>query len=130
MEWYWIIGIVVVGSALLNPILYFIYWELYKRKEWIKSKEHWMSDDRFFDSVSYWDYEPDGTKEQYTRRVQIAPVRPRLQDVYRENDLNLWVWWFPVIGSICVICYIFTIIFSPLQKFWELMIEKIANIKV
>lgn len=37
MNWIWITLIVIVGSAIVNPILYFIYWELYKRKEWIMS---------------------------------------------------------------------------------------------
>lgn len=130
MEWYWIFIIVFVGSALLNPILYFVYWELCKRKKWIKGREHWKSDDRFFDSVPYWEKDADGISQQFIRREQVAPIRPQVKDVYFENDLNLWVWCMPIVSSICLVCYVCSIIFSPLQKFWELMIEKIANLKV
>lgn len=129
MNWIWITIIIIIVSAIINPILYFIYWELYKRKDWIKEKNIWKSDERFFNYESYWEEDPNGIKKQYTRKVQITPVRPQIRDVWNSID-SYWIWWFPGINSIVVVFYICAIIARPFEQSWMWLLRKIANIKV
>lgn len=129
MNWIWISLVIIVGCAIINPILYFIYWELYKRKEWIKDKTDWKSDERFFDYESYWDTDIDGLKQQYIRKIQVAPVRPQVRDVWMAMD-NYWFWWFPGINSIAVAFYVCAIIVRPFEQSWKWVVRKIANLKV
>ena len=129
MAWYWIVIIAIVASAIINPILYFIYWELYKRKEWINYKECCESDKRFFDYESYFEEDPDGVSKQCLRKVQIAPVRPQVKDVWYEMD-NYWLWWFPAVSSVTTLFYICSIIARPFEKSWIWLVRKIANLNV
>lgn len=129
MNWIWITLIVIASCAIINPILYFIYWELYKRKEWIKDKKYWKSDERFFDTESCWEEDPDGIKKQYTKKVQVASIRPQIKDVWYEMDAY-WVWWFPVVSVFTALFYIGAIIARPFEKSWKWLVRKIANIKV
>ena len=48
MNWIWITLIVIIGCAVINPLLYFVYWELYKRKEWIDNEKYQRTDERFW----------------------------------------------------------------------------------
>lgn len=129
MNWFLIVIIVIVGSAIVNPILYFIYWELYKRKEWIENKTAWKSDERFFNYESYWEEGPDGIKKQYTKKVQVFPVRPQVKDVWNEMNAY-WLWWFPVMSTFNALFYISSIIARPFETGWKWIVRKIANIKV
>lgn len=129
MAWYWIVGIVFIASVILAPLLYFVYWELYKRKEWIQDKTYWKSDERFFNYESYWEEDPDGVKKQHTKKVQVAPIRPQVRDVWMAMD-NYWVWWFPVINSFAVVYYVCAIIARPFEQSWKWIVRKIANIGV
>lgn len=118
MNWIWITSIVIAGCAIINPILYFIYWELYKRKEWIKDKKYWKSDERFWSGE--WD------KHQ---RTQKAPIQPQIKDVWYEMDAY-WVWWFPVVSTFTTSFYVGAIIAKPFETSWKKLVRKIANIKV
>ena len=118
MNWIWIVLIVIAGCAIINPILYFIYWEMYNRKEWIKNETFYENDSRF------WRGESNSSK-----RTQIAPVRPQVKDVYSKVDFY-WLWWFPVCSSVSVLFYICAIIARPFEKLWKWLVSKIANIKV
>lgn len=129
MAWYWIVIIVIAASAIVNPILYFITWELYKRKEWIQEKECFESDERFFDHESYWGKDDEGNTKQYLKKVQIAPVVPQIKDVWESVDAY-WIWWFPVASSVTTLFYICSIIARPFEKSWKWLVRKIANIKV
>lgn len=118
MNWIWIALIVIAGCAIVNPILYFIYWEIYKRKEWIEDQEYHRNDARFWsDELS-----------EYERR-QIAPLRPQIKDVWDEMD-NYWLWWFPVVSTFTALFYMSTIIAKPFETSWKRFVRKIANIKV
>lgn len=32
--WIWILVFCAIGCALVSPVLFFVYWEIYNRKEW------------------------------------------------------------------------------------------------
>ena len=129
MSWYWIALIVIAGCAVINPILYFIKWELYNRKEWIEDKNRWRSDDRFWDYESSWETDTDGLQKQVLKKIQIAEIRPQIRDVWNSKDY-FWVWWFPVANVITTCYYLGCIIARPFEKSWKWIVRKIANIKV
>ena len=129
MSWYWIALIVIAGCAVINPILYFIKWELYNRSEWIEDKKRWRSDDRFWDYESSWGTDPDGLQRQVLKRIQIAEIRPQIRDVWNSMDC-FWVWWFPGANVITTLYYLGCIITRPFEKSWKWIVRKIANIKV
>lgn len=118
MNWILIILIMVAGCAVINPLLYFVYWELYKRKEWIKDKKCWKSDERFWSGE--WDR---------CQRTQIAPIQPQIKDVWYEMDAY-WVWWFPVVSMFTTLFYVGSIIARPFEMIWKGLVRKIANLKV
>lgn len=118
MNWIWITLIVIAGSAIINPLLYFIYWELYDREEWIQEKMSEENDKRFF------------VYESTTRKtVQIAPVRPQIKDMWKSQDYYGF-WWIPIISTFTVLFYICIIIAKPFEKFWKCIVNKIANVKI
>lgn len=116
MSWIWIVLIAIVGSALINPILYFIKWELYDRKDWVLRTESYESDKRFFT------YKDD-------KRVQFCKVRPQVKDAWNAMD-ERWVWFTPIVSSITTIVYVCMILVRPFDKGWRWVVKKIANIKI
>lgn len=115
-----IILIIIIGCAIINPILYFIYWEIYNRKKWIDFRKNNKWDERFW-----------STEGEYMKRKQIAPVRPQIKDVLIDVDeLWLWFWFLPIISSFTTLVYFGQIIFYPLKKLVGIFIRKIENIKI
>lgn len=129
MAWYWIALIVYVGCVLINPILYFIKWELYDRRKWIQGKQDFHGDERFWKHETYWYEDPDGMSKQGIKYVQIAPIRPQIKDIYEWFD-NYWLWYFPLINIFYSIVIVGQIVARPFECGWKYIIRKIANIKV
>lgn len=117
-EWIWILIFCAIGCTLLNPILFFIKWELYERNNWIKRKIEY-SDREFF------------TRDENQPNVwhQIAEVRPRIKDIANDNDDGFY-WWFPVCNYFVFLYLFFYLIFRPTKEFWCKIVKWIGNIKV
>lgn len=129
MSWIWIALIAIVGSAMINPILYFIKWELYDRADWISNTECYEHDKRFWTTESFWQEDTDGLKRQYTKQVQIAEVRPQVKDAWNAFD-ERWVWFTPIVSSITTVVYTSMIVVRPFDRGWRWVVKKIANIKI
>lgn len=118
-EWVWILIFCYFGTIILNPILFFIKWEIYERKRWILDKESRQFDARFF---KYKD-------NKSSVRIQIAPVRPQIKDVAYEND-DYFYWWFPVTSYFVFLYLLLYLICRPFRSGWKLLIRKIGELKV
>lgn len=118
MNWIWITLIVIAGCAIINPLLYFVYWELYKRKEWIEDKKYFKTDKRFWSEG-----------EEWNKPIQIATIRPQINDVWYAME-PYWVWWFPAVSMVTTLFYVGSIIVKPFESSWKWIVRKIANIKV
>lgn len=117
-EWVWILIFCAIGCVLFNPILYFIKWELYNRKEWIERKIEYH-DINFFRKSEHAPYD----------WIQINEVRPRTKDIYNEND-DCFYWWFPGFSYFVFLYLFFYLIFRPTKEFWKRLIKRIGEIKV
>lgn len=118
MNIYGILLISYICCLILNPILYFVVWELYKRPEWIDQKTRWHSDERFWK-----------LNHKTNDFEQVAKVRPQVKDVVAEFD-SYWCWWMPLVNIIYAIVMSIRIIAKPFDSFLKYMIRKIANLKV
>lgn len=99
--WIWILIFCAIGCALINPILYFIYWKIYIRSEWIEN------------------------------RHSVNEIQPRVKDVWDEFIAEYGAsWWIPGINYFISTFLILFLIFRPTKAFWQKVVKWFGNIKV
>lgn len=120
-EWVWILIFCYFGTVIITPILFFIKWEFWNRKKWIRNKEDNQYDDRFF---AYKD-------RQSSERIQIAKIRPQIKDVWDDlNDGGTEYWWCPGWSYFIFLYLILYLICRPFKSGWSKFVKWFGNLKV
>lgn len=124
--------IVIFAPIILNPILLFIRFELYERKDWINWVNCQEKDERFFKTKSYWETDPDGLKKQSLKYIKIAEPRPTIEDFWKEvvNEHSTNFIFIPILSTIYSIYNVLYIIVRPLNSVINWLFNKFKDIKI
>lgn len=132
MNWIlWILAIIFI-PIIINPILLFIRFELYQKKDWINFVNCRRSDERFFKTESSWKPDIDGIQRQYLKTIKIAEPRPTIGDFWEFvlSEYHEFAWYCPVISAMFLTYNVLYIILRPLGSVLEWLFNKIKNIKI
>lgn len=117
------IGLGIIGPIIANPILSLIYFEIYKRKDWIRYNDA-IDNKRFYKWNPYANEGVGGVE-------QIEPVRPRISDWWEDfTDSYSCFWWAPVTGAFCTIGLVCYLILKPFSDIIQKLFDFIKNIKI